>query len=50
MAIKTVKRWVCDACRGVWFNAPQDKCPSCGGTGRERDVKLREDGSIALTD
>jgi rubrerythrin len=42
----TVKRWVCDACGGVWFNAPAGVCPSCRGPGKERDVEVAADGTV----
>lgn len=39
-------RWVCDSCKGVWFNAPLGKCPSCGGTGKERTVEVDAGGVV----
>lgn len=41
-------RWVCDACKGVWFNAPLGKCPSCGGGGKEREVEVALDGTVKV--
>jgi hypothetical protein len=36
--VKTVKMWVCDACKGVYHVAVGDRCPGCKGIGRERAV------------
>jgi len=46
---KQVVRWVCHACKGVWFQpTPNGRCPSCNGTGEERKVEMRDDGSIKV--
>lgn len=35
-----VERWVCSACRGVYFNPVNDVCPGCKGTGAYREVVM----------
>lgn len=48
--MRTVTRWVCHACKAVWFNpSPTGHCPACNGTGEEKQVKLRDDGSVDAT-
>lgn len=31
-------RWVCSACKGVWFAPVNGVCPACKGPGSERSV------------
>lgn len=41
-----VERVVCIACGGVWFTAPNDKCPSCGGMVETKKVDLDNLGHV----
>lgn len=35
---RSERRWVCDACHGVYFAPVNGVCPGCTGPGRERVV------------
>jgi hypothetical protein len=39
-----VKRWVCAACKGIWFAPVNGACPSCKGPIAEKDVVYNEAG------
>lgn len=41
-----VERVVCIACEGVWFTAPEDRCPSCGGMVETKKVDLDSQGQV----
>lgn len=40
----TAKRWVCTACKAVWYIVYDGLCPSCRGTCKEATVKYDESG------
>jgi rubrerythrin len=48
--LKKVKRIVCTACGAIWFVAPNDKCPSCKGSTKERDCTEDESGVVKVAD
>lgn len=48
---KTVERWVCNACKAVWFQPDTNGgCPSCHGGVTLKQVKLNADGSVVVAD
>ncbi len=41
-----VTRWVCSACKALWFQPQNGRCPSCGAGGKFQQCEEREDGTV----
>jgi uncharacterized OB-fold protein len=42
----TQARFVCSSCGGVWFYHANNRCPSCGGEVKMREVEFNEAGEV----